>query len=616
MAEGTPIQKNSSTNNEDYQRVGFFETLKIAKWSFSIFYKYHPKASVLILITRIIFRLQSLAYVYLTARVINILVDSLSRGVENIRFIFPYMGALLGINILTSLVDYVYSRSRNIISANSFSFLRRELYLKMKDLGIGTLEDSDVNNKITRVSSYLYQTQNFFMSFVELAAGLVRLLTYISLIMGFMPELGILILVATIPYSIADRIYRKEMFKFDYINTEEDRRHSSAGWDLSNVEKLREIVTTGSFSYLDKKFIDFKNWYNSTWLKIMESWTNWQKSLTIFSDILIVVGYIGIVRKFLTKSIGVGEVTFWMSSLDALRSSVSNTIQDINSINERAVRIKDTYSFFMMEPMFSPGDTAVDFNNRGPRIELENVSFQYPSSPRKVISDLNLTINQGDKIAIVGENGAGKTTLVKLISRFYPVNEGRILINGINVNEIEPNSLYDNIGILQQDYNRYEYLTVKENICIGKPDIEVDKKRMAAAARSADIVDFVEKYPNKYEQILSEKYKGGIKPSTGQWQKIALARFFYRNSPLVIFDEPTAAIDANSEAKIFTKIYEFFENKTVIIISHRFSTVRNADRIIVLDDGQIVEQGTHEELIKLGGKYANSFKLQAEGYKE
>jgi len=139
---------------------------------------------------------------------------------------------------------------------------------------------------------------------------------------------------------------------------------------------------------------------------------------------------------------------------------------------------------------------------------------------------------------------------------------------------------------------------------------------MRVAAQTADAIDFIEEYPKKFDTIMSERYKGGIRPSTGQWQKIALARFFYRNPPLVIFDEPTASIDPDSEYNIFSKIYDFFEDKTVIIISHRFSTVRNADRIIVLDNGEIAEQGTHEELIKLGGKYANSFKLQAEGYKE
>lgn len=616
MPEEAGIPENKSKDSEDYQKVGFLETLKIAKWAFSIFYKYHPVASILIIITRIIFRLQSIAYIYLTARIINILVDSLSRGVDNIKFIFPYMGALLGINILTSLVDYFYYRSRNILNQNSNAFLRRELYQKMKNLGIRTLEDPDVNNKITRSSSYLFQTQMFFMSFVELNAGVVRLFTYLSLIIGFMPELGILILVATIPYSIADMVYRKELYKFDYINTEEDRRHSSAGWDLSTAEDLKEIITTGSFSYLDKIFIDFKSWYNNIALKILTSWLNWQKSLGIFSDFLIVLGYVGIVKKFLVKSIGVGDVTFWISTLDTLRSSVSNTIQDINLINERAIRMKDVYSLFMMEPMFSPGNIKVDFNNQGPNIELQDVVFRYPSSNKDVISNLSLTINQGEKIAIVGENGAGKTTLIKLISRFYPVDEGKILINEVNINDIEPESLYENTGILQQEFNRYSYLTVKENICIGQPSIEPNEDRMVSAAKSADISDFVEEYPNKYDQILSEQYKGGIKPSTGQWQKIALARFFYRDAPLVIFDEPTAAIDAVSEAKIFSKIYEFFSGKTVIIISHRFSTVRNADRIIVLDEGEIVEQGTHEELIKLGGKYAEGFKLQAEGYKE
>lgn len=615
MPKEASVPVNTPIKSDDYQKVGFLETLKIARWAFSIFYKYHPRASLLMVFSRILWRLQSIATAYLTAKIINVLVDSLSEGISEIRFIYPYMGYLLGLNFFSSMVNYAYNRSRSIISQNSSTFLRRELYLKIKYLGITTLENPEVNNKISRASNYLSQTESFFMAFIDLNAGVVRLFTTLSLIIGFMPELGIIILLATIPYGVVDRIYRKKLYRFDYINTEEERKHGAIGYDLSRPQMIVEVLTTGAFSFLDKKYVDFKSWYNSQAIKITTAWNNWGRSVGIFSDTVVIIGYIGIIKKFLDKVISVGNVTFWISTLDNLRGAVSNTTTDINNIIEKAVRVREAYSFFKMEPLFSPGKTFIDLHNEGPEIKVDNVSFKYPSSNKYVIDKLNLSIQSKEKIAIVGKNGAGKTTLVKLISRFYPVERGEITINGINVNELEPGSLYDNIGILQQDYNQYPYLTVKENICVGKSDIEIDEKRMVAAAESADIKSFVEDYPMKYDQILSERYKGGIRPSTGQWQKIALARFFYRDAPLVIFDEPTAAIDAASEAKIFSKIYEFFTGKTVIIISHRFSTVRNADRIIVLDDGKIVEQGSHEELLKLNGKYAEGFRLQAEGYK-
>ncbi len=187
-------------------------------------------------------------------------------------------------------------------------------------------------------------------------------------------------------------------------------------------------------------------------------------------------------------------------------------------------------------------------------------------------------------------------------------------MNKININDLEINSWYKNLAILFQDYNQYTNLTVRENIEIDSTNRQVTKESIMESLKKADALGFVEKYKNGIDQILSERYKGGIRPSTGQWQKIAIAIVFHRDSPVLILDEPTASIDAVAEAAIFDNIYKFAKNKTVIIISHRFSTVRNADRIIVLDKGKIIEQGSHEDLLKNDGKYAHAFKLQAKGY--
>ena len=246
-------------------------------------------------------------------------------------------------------------------------------------------------------------------------------------------------------------------------------------------------------------------------------------------------------------------------------------------------------------------------------IVFDNVKFKYPNSQKTVLDNLSLKIKYGEKVAIVGENGAGKTTLIKLIARIYRPISGSVLINNINLNDLKLSSWYEKLAVLFQDYSSYTHLTVKENIEIDSKN-KATEKTIQDALIKASAFDFVKKYKEGVNQILSERYKGGIRPSTGQWQKIAIARVFHRNAPILILDEPTASIDAVAEAKIFDNIYKFSKGKTVIIISHRFSTVRNADRIIVLDKGKIIEEGSHEELLKINGKYAKAFRLQAKGY--
>ena len=216
----------------------------------------------------------------------------------------------------------------------------------------------------------------------------------------------------------------------------------------------------------------------------------------------------------------------------------------------------------------------------------------------------------GEEIAMVGPNGAGKTTLIKLLCRFYDPTGGKILINGVDLKNYDVSYWHRQLSLLTQEFNTYENLTLAENVCIGDSR---DDKKIIDCLKKAEAYEFVKDYKKGLETMMSRRY-GGEEPSWGQWQKIAIARIFYHDSPIMILDEPTASIDAVSESKIFSKLYKQIKNKTLIIVSHRFSTVRNAKRILVIDKGEIVEQGSHEELIRLDGIYAKSFNIQAKGY--
>jgi ATP-binding cassette subfamily B protein len=459
------------------------------------------------------------------------------------------------------------------------------------------------------VAGYLEDTVTIFSVMIRVATMLVIIATFLPL---FIP----VIILSTVPGFIYDKWGRSKLYKHINENTEGQRKSNASENDLTNTKDLQEVTLTQGFNFLDNKFWVFQKKYTDKWREIALKWRIGSSLSSLLSDSVVLYCIYTVFLDAFKQVISVGDTLYRYRFLNQFQSSITSLFKWINDLSEQAIRMADVYHVFKMEPDFSDGDLALKKLNSGPEISLENVTFKYQNTETYVLNGIDLRIKSGEKIAIVGQNGAGKTTLIKLICKLYQPVSGKILVNNVDLADLNIKDWHRNIGILFQDYNTYPQLTVKENIIMGNPEAPVDEIAVRLAAEQADASEFINKYKNGYDQILGEKYKDGVRPSTGQWQKLAIARFFYRNAPLVIFDEPTAAIDAVSEYNIFNRIYEFFKGKTVIIISHRFSTVRNADRILVLEGGKIVEDGNHQKLMAMGGKYAEAFLLQAKGYVE
>ncbi len=552
MPESDSKSISDSNQDDDYQKVGFVETFKISKWGISLFFKNHPYATTIYILGQTIFKVQDIVYTLIFAKALDELMRVIQEPNAVVQHMYPYLAILFGYSILETLLSFLNGYVRMIIRMKSEVFLRREFYHKLKYLGIQTLELPEVNNKVHRASGYLWNIFRYVDNSIDLIVGLVKMVVSLVLVLGFMPYFIILTFAISIPYLFIDRRTRRKIYKLRFENTEENRRVSQAMWALQNPAPLKEVTITGSFRYIDHLYTKFVDWLTDTHIKLSTNSRVWSHFIGFLRDLITFYGYLEIFKRFLGKVLSIGNVAFWMRSLNILETSVTRAINSFNDVSESAIQIKDVYSLFMMDPILLDGKEILPKFENGPSVEFDRVSFSYPEAKKMVIKNLSLKIGAGEKIAIVGHNGAGKTTLVKLLCKFYETTEGKILLNGTDISNIKSESLYENLGTLFQDFNTYNSLTVKDNITIGNTEIEPDDTKIRAAAQTADALEFIEEYPNKFETILSERYKGGIRPSTGQWQKIALARFFYRNAPFVIFDEPTAAIDPDSEYKIFT----------------------------------------------------------------
>lgn len=596
--------------------ITFGEYIKISKWVLSCTWKISKSAEFIRLFAEIFTSLSSLANVYIVAKIIDKLLVLLVGSETNIFAMIPLLLLFLAVNLIFSLIGETRNYANRKINQLSNPFLNKMQYDKVNYLGAQTMEYPEVANARFLVGDWLGVITNIDTSIVRIVAAVIKIIVTGIVIVNTVPLVIPLIALTSIIYYFQRRHFFK--IEFDWMKNDEHtagrRKSMSISSALSGVDSIGEISVTGAYKFLDGKFTSFFDYYFSGLIRIFKKDSISAFLTSILSNIAVFVGYIQVFQLFLDKKITLGNTTFYMGAIDSFYSGVERFFAEFVAYRDFVMRAKDVYAFFQLEPKVKNGEYELPRLAEPPVIDIKNISFHYPNNDINILKNLSLTIKAGEKIAIVGENGAGKSTLVKLLSRIYDPQKGSISINERDLKEIKLNDWYKNLGVLFQDFNFYGELDTKENIYIGKSIKPIDMERIKQSAESADADSFIEKYPKKYNTIMSERFKDGIQPSKGQRQKIAIARFFYRNAPVAIFDEPTSAIDAESEYKIFNEIYRFFANKTVVIISHRFSTVRNADRIIVLGDGRIVEEGTHAELLSMNGKYANAFKMQAEGY--
>ncbi|HYF10152.1 MAG TPA: ABC transporter ATP-binding protein [Candidatus Paceibacterota bacterium] len=482
-------------------------------------------------------------------------------------------------------------------------------------LDVAVQEDPKKNDLFTKIEEgSTYRAQNFVDRQFFIYQNLVEIVFASAIILYADWWILLVLLAGTLPELLIEGRYGTEIWGIYSTKAEFRRQFWNLRSHFTTISNLTELRLFQNVKYFYERIAALFEIFQSDQRAAEKRKIRRTMGGALISQLAIGFTLFWFIYQVVQGEIEIGTLTFLLSSVTALRGALSGFFANVGRQYSDSLFVTDFFKFLTLpDAVQKPVAGIVLPPDLTPEIVFEKVSFRYEGAEHWALRDLNLTIKPGEKLAIVGVNGAGKTTFVKLLCRFYDPTEGRILVGGHDLRTLDLESWYHHLGILFQDYALYHF-PVKEAIAVGRTDVPLDIERVKDSAKAGEAQVFIERWTNSYEQMLGKKFTGGVEPSIGQWQKLAIARTFYRDAQVLILDEPTSSIDAEAEAKIFEKMEHLSRDKTVILISHRFSTVRQADQICVIEGGSISELGSHKELLEKGGTYARLFRLQAKGY--
>ena len=481
-------------------------------------------------------------------------------------------------------------------------------------LDLECFEDSDFYDKLERarrqassrillMSQVLAQLQDSITVFF-LAAALITFNAWLLLLLA----------ITLVPAFLGETHFNSQSYSLMYGWTQERRELDYLRFAGASDETAKEVKIFGLSDFFGSRYKKLAREYYRANSDLSARRAAWGGLLSMVGSLGYYTAYAVIIYRTVYGELSLGDLTFLSGSFLRLRSLMEAILIRFSSIADSALYLRDLFDFLEMEPRIISIDNSLPFPvtiRKG--FTFENVGFRYPQMKQWVLRDVSFTLHPGEKLALVGENGAGKTTLVKLLTRLYDPVEGRIMLDGHDLRKYNLDGLRDAVGVIFQDYVKY-HLTATENIAVGLIDERNNETRIKEAARQSLADKVIENLPNGYQQMIGRWFKQGTNLSGGEWQKIAIARAYMRDAQLLILDEPTASLDARAENEVFRRFVELTFDKCAVLISHRFSTVRMADRIVVLHEGKLLEHGTHDELLAVGGRYSELFQMQAAGY--
>jgi ATP-binding cassette, subfamily B, bacterial len=582
---------------------------------FRLVWQTSPPIMIANSILRIIRASTPVAILYVGKLIIDqVVMLSRAHDGHSTKHIWQLVAIEFGLAILSDGLTRAITLMDSLLGDLFSNFTSIRIMRHAAELDLDQFEDSSFYDKLERarqqttgrtvlLSQVMSQVQDLItMGF--LAAGL----------MAFNPWLIVLLLIAVIPAFMGESYFNDRSYALNRGQTPERRELDYIRYLGASDETAKEVKLFDLSAFLVDRFRKLSDQFYLDNRRLAIRRSTWGTVFAMLGSAGYYAAYVVIIIRTVSGSLTIGDLTFLAGSFRQLRSLLEGILTRFTSVSQGAIYLRDFFEFFEIKPRIVvkanprpfPDPIRIGF-------VFEDVGFRYLNSNHWANRHLNFTLHAGEKLALVGENGAGKTTLVKLLARLYDPSEGRILLDGVDLREYDPAALRMQIGIIFQDYLRYQ-MTVAQNIAVGNIREKENRGLIVAAARQSLADGLADRLPEKYDQALGRRFNQGVELSGGEWQKIALARAYMRDAQLLILDEPTSSLDARAEYEVFQRFADLTKGKSAVLISHRFSTVRMADRILMLDKGEIIEIGSHEELLKKQGRYAELFNLQARGY--
>ncbi len=574
-----------------------------------------PGVVVFGLVSRVFSSLMPVGLLWIT----KLIIDGINNAVHAHQPVKPgfwwLVAAEFSLAVLNSILLRTIDYSDSLLGDKYTRYVSIRVMNHAASLDLIAYEDPVFYDRLERARVQATDRLVMIQQIGRLVQQAITTITLSVSIMLFSPWLMLLLIAGVVPAFLGESHFAFLGYAKNFRQTPMRRQLDYLRILGGSKEAAKELKLFGLKDFLRERFTRISD-------DIYEENVTLSRRKLIAGALLSMIGtagyysaYVFVIWRTLAGALTIGTLTFLAGAIQQASSNIEQIFSTFAGIGDQALFLTDLLAFFEMKPTIQSKPNALPAPKpivRG--VEFKNVSFCYPGNPRRVLDRINFQLHTSERLALIGENGQGKTTIVKLITRLYDPTEGQILLDGIDLREYDLEDLHREIGVIFQDFMRYE-MTARENIAIGRIE-EIDNLALVKSAAEKSMADqTIGRLAGGYDQILGRRFEQGVDLSGGEWQKVALARAYLRDAQLLILDEPTAALDARSEFEVFHRFSELTAGKMALFISHRFSTVRSADRILVLENGKIAEEGTHDQLANMGGRYAEMFEMQASSYR-